>query len=36
MVKEGNRAIPVPVHGKRDIPKGLANTILKQAALKDQ
>ncbi|MBT3279423.1 MAG: type II toxin-antitoxin system HicA family toxin [Phycisphaerales bacterium] len=34
MVKEGQRSIPVPVHGKRDIPKGLANAILKQAGLK--
>jgi len=35
MVKEGKRAIPVPVHGKKDIPKGLAKAIIKQAGLKD-
>ena len=34
MVKEGRRSIPVPVHGKKDIPKGLANAILKQAGIK--
>jgi predicted RNA binding protein YcfA (HicA-like mRNA interferase family) len=34
MVKEGLRSIPVPVHGKKDIPKGLASAILKQAGIK--
>jgi predicted RNA binding protein YcfA (HicA-like mRNA interferase family) len=34
MVKEGLRSIPVPVHGKKDIPKGLAIAILKQAGIK--
>ena len=34
MVKEGLRGIPVPVHGKKDIPKGLAGAILKQAGIK--
>ncbi|MCD4824658.1 MAG: type II toxin-antitoxin system HicA family toxin [Phycisphaerae bacterium] len=33
MIKEGCRSIPVPVHGSRDIPKGLANAILKQAGI---
>jgi len=33
MVKEGNRSIPIPVHGNRDIPKGLVKTILKQAGI---
>ena len=35
MVKEGKRAIPVPVHRKKDVPKGLAKAILKQAELKE-
>ncbi|MBD3239064.1 MAG: addiction module toxin, HicA family [Chitinivibrionales bacterium] len=35
MVKEGKRSVPVPVHGNRDIPKGLIRTILKQAEIKD-
>lgn len=33
MVKEGERSIPIPVHGNKDIPKGLAKTILKQAGI---
>jgi predicted RNA binding protein YcfA (HicA-like mRNA interferase family) len=33
--KEGMpRPIPVPVHGSKDIGKGLLNKILKQAGLK--
>ena len=35
MVREGERSIPVPVHGKKDIPKGLANAIQKQAGIKE-
>lgn len=31
MVKEGRRAIPVPVHGSKDLPKGLVKAILNQA-----
>lgn len=34
MVKDGERAIPIPVHGNRDLPKGLIPAILKQAKLK--
>jgi predicted RNA binding protein YcfA (HicA-like mRNA interferase family) len=34
MVKEGRRAVPVPVHGKRDLPKGLVAAILRQADIK--
>jgi predicted RNA binding protein YcfA (HicA-like mRNA interferase family) len=34
MIKEGQRSIPVPVHGKRDLPKGLANAIIKQAGIR--
>ena len=36
MIKEGRRSIPVPVHGKKDLPKGLARAILKQAGIKDK
>lgn len=35
MVKEGKPSIPVPVHGKKDIPKRLALAILKQAGIKE-
>jgi predicted RNA binding protein YcfA (HicA-like mRNA interferase family) len=34
MIKQGKRAVPIPVHAKRDIPKGLAATILKEAGIK--
>jgi len=34
MVKDTKRSIPVPLHGKKDIPKGLAMSILKQAGVK--
>lgn len=34
MIKENYRSIPVPVHGNRDIPIGLASKILKQADIK--
>ncbi|MBD3345704.1 MAG: addiction module toxin, HicA family [Chitinivibrionales bacterium] len=33
LIKEGKRSIPVPVHGKKDIPIGLAKKILKQAGI---
>ena len=33
MIKEGKRSIPLPVHGNKDIPKGLVKTILKQAGI---
>jgi predicted RNA binding protein YcfA (HicA-like mRNA interferase family) len=35
MVKEGRRAIPVPVHGSKDLPKGLVKAILTQAERKE-
>jgi predicted RNA binding protein YcfA (HicA-like mRNA interferase family) len=31
MVKPGKRSIPVPVHGKRELPKGLVAAIKRQA-----
>ncbi|MDY7027307.1 MAG: type II toxin-antitoxin system HicA family toxin [Spirochaetota bacterium] len=33
MIKEGRRSIPVPVHGKKEIPIGLSKKILKQAGI---
>jgi predicted RNA binding protein YcfA (HicA-like mRNA interferase family) len=36
MIKEGKRAVPVPVHGNKDLPKGLLNAILKQAGIKEK
>ena len=34
MIKEDRRSIPVPVHGSKDLPKGLVSAILKQAGIK--
>jgi len=34
MVKAGKRAVPVPVHGKKDLPRGLVAAILRQAEIK--
>jgi len=34
MIKEGHRSIPIPVHGSKDLPKGLLNAIKKQAGIK--
>ena len=34
MIKEGKRAVPVPVHGSKDLPKGLISAILKQTGIK--
>jgi predicted RNA binding protein YcfA (HicA-like mRNA interferase family) len=33
MIKEGRRSVPVPVHGSRELPKGLVAAILKQAGI---
>lgn len=35
MVKEGCRSISVPVHGKKDLPKGLLHAILREAGLEE-
>ncbi len=35
MVKEGNRPVPLPIHGSKDIPKGLCKAILKQADIRE-
>jgi len=32
-IKPGKRSIPVPVHGSKDLPRGLIKAILKQAEL---
>ena len=33
MVKDGYRAVPIPVHGNRDLPRSLEITIKKQAGI---
>ena len=30
----GSKTLSVPVHGKKDLPKGLLNKLLKEAGLK--
>jgi predicted RNA binding protein YcfA (HicA-like mRNA interferase family) len=32
-IKTGKRSIPVPIHGSKDLPKGLIRAILKQAGI---
>ena len=34
MVKENERSVPIPVHGSKDIPKGLVQKILKSGKIK--
>jgi predicted RNA binding protein YcfA (HicA-like mRNA interferase family) len=34
MVKPGRRAVPVPVHGNRDLPPGTVQRILREAGLR--
>jgi predicted RNA binding protein YcfA (HicA-like mRNA interferase family) len=34
MIKDSRRSIPVPVHGSKDLPKGLVRAILRQAGIK--
>lgn len=36
MIKENKRSIPVPIHGNKDLPKGLISAILKQADIKEK
>jgi len=31
---KGTKTLSVPVHGKKDLPKGLLNKLLKEAGLK--
>lgn len=33
MWKDGNRSVPVPVHGKKDLGPGLLKAIFKQAGV---
>lgn len=35
MISDGNRSIPIPVHGSTALPKGLVHAILKQAGIKE-
>jgi predicted RNA binding protein YcfA (HicA-like mRNA interferase family) len=35
MIREGDRSIPIPVHGSFDLPKGLVHAILKQSGIKE-
>lgn len=35
MIKEGRRSVPVPVHGNKDLPKGLLKAIMKQAEIEE-
>ncbi|MDO9548014.1 MAG: type II toxin-antitoxin system HicA family toxin [Candidatus Marinimicrobia bacterium] len=32
-IKENKRAIPIPIHGNKDLPKGLVSAILRQAEI---
>lgn len=34
MVKAGHRAVPIPIHGNRELPRSLEYAILKQAGLR--
>jgi predicted RNA binding protein YcfA (HicA-like mRNA interferase family) len=36
MVKPGRRAIPIPVHGNRELPAGTLSAILRQADLRKE
>lgn len=36
MTKPGERSIPVPIHGNRDLPPGTARAILKQAGIEEE
>jgi len=35
MIRDGSRSIPIPVHGSTDLPRGLVNSIMKQAGIKE-
>ncbi|MBN1576138.1 MAG: type II toxin-antitoxin system HicA family toxin [Chitinispirillaceae bacterium] len=34
MVKEGKRSVPIPVHGKKGLPKGILSALMKQTDVK--
>ncbi|HQM82231.1 MAG TPA: type II toxin-antitoxin system HicA family toxin [Syntrophorhabdaceae bacterium] len=36
LIKKDCRSIPIPVHGKTDLPKSLVQTILRQAGIKEK
>jgi len=33
MMKDGCRSVPVPVHGKKDLPKGILAALMKQTGI---
>jgi len=35
MTKGGNRSVPVPVHGKKDLPKGILAALKKQTGVEE-
>ncbi|OGQ99463.1 MAG: addiction module toxin, HicA family [Deltaproteobacteria bacterium RIFOXYD12_FULL_57_12] len=35
MIREGNRSVPIPIHGNAELPKGLLHAILKQTGIKE-
>jgi predicted RNA binding protein YcfA (HicA-like mRNA interferase family) len=34
LVKPGKRSVPVPVHGNKDLPRGLVSAVFRQTGLK--
>ena len=36
MVRTGRRSVPLPLHGKRDLPGGLVKAILKQTGIEEE
>jgi predicted RNA binding protein YcfA (HicA-like mRNA interferase family) len=36
MVKNGCRSVPVPVHGKKDLPKGILSALMKQTGIEKE
>ena len=36
MVKDGCRSVPVPVHGKKDLPKGILAALMKQTGIEKE
>ena len=35
MIKEGFRSVPVPVHRKKDLPKGILSALKKQTGIEE-
>jgi len=36
MVKDDCRSVPVPVHGKKDLPKGILAALMKQTSIEKE